>query len=182
MKEITMLFLVLLISEVSISQNKVPISDKIKVEKFRLLKMSKKDSTLLLFAWNKLYTAAKTNDKNLLDSICLKQIDCSICDSGQYLSAEHRIASVEEFLVSFQRKQREPYFSKMLTDSSIKEIRTTLYPESKPDNFKLGKNERLIEYDIIYHYIDRPAKRHDFYIFRFVKRNNQYKFSGLLTF
>jgi hypothetical protein len=173
MKEITMLFLVLLISEVSISQD-VPL------EPFRMLKMSKRDSTSLISTWDKLLKAVKNDNKNVLDSLCLKKINCSICDSGKTEMYERKIVSVDEFISSFQEKYKEPFFLKMMEERKFKVIEATLYPEKTPENFKLGQHEKLVEYKIIFQRSNDATKYMEFYTFLFIKKRNQYKFSGLL--
>jgi hypothetical protein len=145
-----------------------------------MLKISKRDSISLVSTWDKLLKAVKNNNTDVLDSLCLKKLNCSICDSGNSDTYESKVVSKDEFLTSFQEKYKEPFFLKMMEERKFKAIEATLYPEKTPENFKLGQHEKLVEYKIIFQRSNDATKHMEFYLFLFIKNKGQYKFSGLL--
>lgn len=147
------------------------LNKEVKLEDIELIDLSKKDSIQLLQAWQSLLKAIKTNDIPAIKEMSLDSITCSVCEGMPRNYYENNLESIDMFIDSANINFQKAGLWKPIQKNKFK-IYVTKYPDSKPKNFLLKEDEKLIIYliDITYG---------QYHSFQFVKINNRFRFYAM---
>jgi hypothetical protein len=175
LKFVSSLVILLIISFSAFTQ-KAPL------EPSSFLKFSKIDSALLIESWKAFLNSVEGRNYAEIKELSLKQIYCTAHGHIFPSLLRDQLITIDSFISSVLPKFYDTHFMQVLSDSTFK-IVAIMYPTRKPANVKLIRGQKLTLYEVYYqdlvpHY--KKINDLNFYVFRFVKINNQFKFFGLL--
>ena len=151
------------------------------LERSKSLKIDKDDSVLLVTTWNSFLQNIETKNSIQIKKQSLQNVYCK--STGHVLPdlPKNKLMPIDSFVDSIMIKFYDKHFFEVIQDSAYR-IMAVIYPDRRPSNFKLATGQKLILFDI--YYIDyvptgKAVRNQNFYIFSFVKIENQYKFFGV---
>jgi hypothetical protein len=144
------------------------------------LKISNKDSILLVNTWNSFLTNIREKNHQEIKEMSLEEVYCT--SAGHVLPglSKDRLMPINLFIDSVMSKFYSGRFINTLTDSTLHLFKAG-YPDRKPLNFTTAKGKELVLFDV--YFIDLVpkgnAKDQNYYVFRFVKKEGKFKFFEL---
>lgn len=164
-----------LVCSVPLFAQKAPLGE------YRILKIKNSDSVILVETWNRIVKSIRKKEYAQLKELSLEKIYCESLGHIWPGFKEEQSESIDSFINIALIKYYDQHFIDVISDSTY-HINVTMYQNRKFPNFKLKSGKSLTLYDI--YYIDyvqvgNKIKDENYYVFRFVKINDSYKFFGL---
>lgn len=153
------------------------------LERSDKVKISKEDSFLLATTWTSFRQGVIAKNYQQIKERSLAKVYCT--SVGYILPAmpENKLMPVDSFVQFVIAKFYDSRLIGAIRDSAYNML-ALAYPDRKVSNFRLKKGQRLILYDIEFRDFvpieGRRLRYQDYYVFRFVKIDDQYKLFELV--
>ncbi len=157
------------------------MAQKSPLERSRSLKISKNDSIQLVNTWNSFLSGIQKKEFAKVKELSLEKVYCKGWCNVLPGKKPSELMLIDSFLSNVITKFYDSRFFGVLNDSSFHVMEVT-YPDRKPLNYTIPRGQSLVLYDVYYvDYVPQPDgfKDQNYYVFRFVRSNNEYKFFGI---
>ena len=149
------------------------------------LYVSKKENIQLTGEFNQLISAIKTKNSEQIRQMSLDSIYCSICEGIRNDYYDNDLDNINNFIDSaYQHLSDEGIWGPMNSRYKLK-FSASIYNKTKPDNFIMKENEKLIIYELYFYQLQGKSQKYPIpksHIFQFVKIDGNFKLYGMTSY